>query len=93
VGDRVEELRAELAGLFARYEPTLSEAERADLLRLEQRGGWRPGARPTRPEPNVSAFLDLFDRAEQEELTDRTLAGGSVDELRRTFREHLSGEN
>jgi hypothetical protein len=92
MADRVEELRAELAGLLARHEPTLTDGERADLLQLEQRGGWRPGGRPTRPEPKVSAFLDLFDRAEQEELTDRTLAGGSVDELRRVFRERLSGE-
>jgi hypothetical protein len=92
MADRVEELRAELEGLLARYEPMLSAAERADLLQLERRAAWRPGSRPTRPEPEVSAFLDLFDRAEQEELTDRTLPGGSVDELRRVFRERLSGE-
>jgi len=90
MADRAEELRAELAGLLARHEPTLTLAERADLLQLERRGGWRPGSRPTRPEPKISAFLDLFDRAEQEELTDRTLAPGSVDELRRAFRERLS---
>jgi hypothetical protein len=90
MADRVEELRAELEDLLGKHEPTMSAAERADLLRLESRAGWRPGSRPTRPEPEVSAFLDLFDRAEQEELTDRTLAGGSVDELRRVFRERLS---
>lgn len=90
MADRAEELRAELAGLLARHEPTLTGAERADLLQLERRSGWRPGSRPTRPEPKISAFLDLFDRAEQEELTDRTLASGSVDELRRSFRERLS---
>jgi hypothetical protein len=90
MADRAADLQAELAGLLARYEPSLTEAERAELLKLERRCGWRPGSRPTRPEPNVSAFLDLFDRAEQEELTDRSLASGTVDELRRTFREHLS---
>jgi hypothetical protein len=92
MADRVEELRAELEGLLARYEPALSAAERADLLQLERRAAWRPGSRPTRPEPEVSAFLDLFDRAEQEELTDRSLAGGSVEELRRIFRERLSAD-
>jgi hypothetical protein len=92
MADRVEELRAELAGLLDRHEPTLTDDERADLLQLERRGGWRPGSRPTRPEPKISAFLDLFDRAEQEELTHRTLAGGSVDELRRVFRERLTVE-
>ena len=92
MGDRAVDLQAELAGLLARYGPTLTDAERAELLQLERRGGWRPGARPTRPEPNVSCFLDLLDRAEQEELTDRTLASGSVDELRRTFREYLSAD-
>ncbi len=90
--DRVEELSSELSALLDRHEPTLTDGERADLLQLEQRAGWRPGTRPTRPEPKVSAFLDLFDRAEQEELTDRTLAGGSVDRLRRAFRERLSAE-
>lgn len=90
MAERAEELRAELSSLLARHEPTLTDAERADLLQLEQRGGWRPGSRPTRPEPKISAFLDLFDRTEQEELTDRTLAVGSLDELRRTFRERLA---
>lgn len=90
MADRVEELRVELAGLLARHEPTLTDSERTDLLQLEERGGWRPGSRPTRPEPKISAFLDLFDRAEQEELTQHTLAGGSLDELRRAFRERLS---
>jgi hypothetical protein len=85
--ERVQQLNAELLALFAQYD--LSDFERAELLELERRGGWRPGARPTRPEPNVTAFLNFFDRAEQEELTDRTLTVGSVDELRRVFREHL----
>ncbi len=88
--ERVQQLHGELTSLFAQYE--LSEGERAELLELERRAGWRPGCRPTRPEPQVSAFLNLFDRAEQEELTDRTLAGGSVDELRRVFRELLSAD-
>ena len=57
---------------------------------LEERCGWRPGSRPTRPEPKISAFLDFFDRAEQQELTDGTLAGGSVDALRLAFREQLA---
>jgi hypothetical protein len=90
MADRAEELRVELAGLLAKHEPTLTDGERADLLQLEQRSGWRPGSRPPRPEPKVSAFLDLFDRVEQEELTDRTLARGSLDELRGTFRAGLS---
>ena len=90
MADRVAELQAELAELLIRHGPGFSPGDRAELLLLEQREAWRPGARPTRPEPSVIAFLNLFDRAEQEELTDRTLAGGSVDELRRTFREHLS---
>jgi hypothetical protein len=90
VADRAAELQAELADLLARHEPDFSPGDRVELLQLEQREAWRPGARPTRPEPSVSAFLNLFDRAEQEELTDRTLAGGSVDELRRVFRERLS---
>jgi len=90
VADRVEDLLAELAGLLARYEPTLTDGERADLVQLEQRGGWRPGARPPRPEPKISAFLDFFDRAEQQELTDRTLAEGSLVELRLAFRDRLA---
>jgi hypothetical protein len=90
VADRVEDLRAELAGLLTRYESTLTEGERADLVQLEARGGWRPGARPSRPEPKISAFLDFFDRAEQQELTDRTLAAGSLDELRLVFRGSLA---
>ncbi len=90
--DRAQELRAELARLFSQYGATLTDGERDDLLQLEQRCGWRPGSRPTRPEPKVSAFLNLFDRAEQEELTDRTLAPGSMDELRQAFREHLSAD-
>ena len=92
MADRVEQLRTELAALLDTHEPTLTDGERADLLQLEQRCGWRPGTRPTRPEPKISAFLDLFDRAEQEELTDRTLARGSVDELRDAFRARLSAD-
>ncbi len=92
MADRVEQLYSELDELLARYGPTLTEGERADLLQLEQRCGWRPGSRPTRPEPKISAFLDLFDRAEQQELTDRTVAEGSVDELRRAFRERLAAD-
>jgi hypothetical protein len=90
--DRAEELRTELAALLIQHEPTLTDGERADLLELELREGWRPGSRPTRPEPKISAFLDLFDRAEQEELTDRTLASGSVDQLRDSFRARLSAD-
>ena len=91
MADRAEELRLELAKLLAQHEPTLSDAERADLLQLERRGGWRPGSRPMRPEPMVSAFLELFDRAEQEELAYHNLPEGSVDELRQVFRDRLSG--
>jgi hypothetical protein len=90
MADGVEQLQAELAGLLMLHEPTLSDGERADLVLLEERCGWRPGSRPTRPERKVSAFLDFFDRAEQQELTDRTLAGGSVDALRLAFRERLA---
>lgn len=43
-----------------------------------------------RPEPKIAVFLDLFDRAEQEELTYRTLATGTVEELRNAFRRGLS---
>jgi hypothetical protein len=90
MADHAEELRSELAALLARHDATLTDAERADLLGLEQRAAWRPGSRPTRPEPTVSAFLELFDRAEQEELTYRSVPEGSVDELRRSFRETLA---
>ncbi len=90
MADRVEQLHAELAALLALHEPALSDGGRADLVQLEERCGWRPGSRPTRPEPEVLAFLDFFDRAEQQELTDRTLSEGSVDELRRAFRERLA---
>ena len=89
-GERVEQLRGELDALFAQYD--LSEHERAELLELERRGGWRPGARPTRPEPSIAAFLNFLDRTEQEELTDRTLADGYVTELRRALREQLEGD-
>ena len=44
----------------------------------------------TSPEPKIADFLDLFDRAEQEELTYRTLAVGTVEELRNAFRRGLS---
>ena len=90
MADRASDLQAELAALLAQHEPKLRDDERTALLQLEQRCAWRPGSRPTRPEPMVVAFLNLFDRAEQEELTDRTLVAGTVDELRRTFREQLS---
>ena len=90
MADGVEQLQKELAALLALHEPTLTDFERADLVQLEERCGWRPGSRPPRPERKVSAFLDFFDRAEQQELTDRTLAGGSVDELRLAFRERLA---
>ena len=93
MADSVAQLQAELSGLFAQHDAALTDGERLELLRLEQRGGWRPGNRPTRPEPKISAFLDLLDRAEQQELTDRTLAPGSVDELRATFRERLTADH
>ena len=41
-------------------------------------------------QPKIAVFLDLFDRAEQEELTYRTLATGTVEELRNAFRRGLS---
>jgi hypothetical protein len=91
MADRADELQLELARLLAQHEPTLTEGDRADLVRLEESYGWRPGRRPARPEPNIAAFLDLFDRAEQEELTYRTLADGTVEELRNAFRRGLSG--
>jgi hypothetical protein len=90
MADRAEELRVELAGLLARHEPMLSEDDRAQLVRVEEGYGWRPGRRPVRPEPKVAAFLDLFDRAEQEELTSHTLAPGTVEELRNAFRRGLT---
>lgn len=89
--DRAEELRLELAGLLAKHEPTLTDGERAELVQLEQRDGWRPGRRPMRPEPKIAAFLDLFDRAEQEEVTYRSLESGTVEELRSAFRRGLAG--
>ena len=90
MSDRAEELQVELAGLLAEHEPTLTADERADLVRLEEGYGWRPGRRPARPAPQIAVFLDLFDRAEQEELTYRTLAVGTVEELRNAFRRGLS---
>ena len=89
MADRAEELHVELAGLLAQHGPTLTERERDDLVLLEEGYGWRPGRRPTRPEPKIAAFLDLFDRAEQEELTYGTLEGGTVEELRNAFRRGL----
>jgi hypothetical protein len=89
--DRAEELHIELVALLARHEPTLTEGDRADLVRLEEGYGWRPGRRPVRPEPKIAEFLDLFDRAEQEELTYGTLEVGTVEELRNAFRRALSG--
>jgi hypothetical protein len=90
MSDRAEELRVELASLLAEHGPTLTAVERADLVRLEEGYGWRPGRRPVRPAPKIAAFLDLFDRAEQEELTYRTLAAGTIDELRDAFRRGLA---
>ena len=90
MSDRAEELQVELAVLLAEHEPTLTADERADLVRLEEGYGWRPGRRPARPAPQIAVFLDLFDRAEQEELTYRTLAVGTVEELRNAFRRGLS---
>ncbi len=89
MADRVEQLHAELASLLDLHEPTLTVAERAEMVSLEGRCAWRPGSRPTRPERKVSAFLDFFDRAEQQEVTDRALAGGSLEALRLAFRERL----
>ena len=90
MADRAEELQLELAGLLAEHEPTLTVDERAQLVRLEEGYGWRPGRRPARPYAKIAAFLDLFDRAEQEELTYRTLEAGTIDELRGTFRRGLA---
>jgi hypothetical protein len=87
---RAEQLFGELAELVAKHEPTLTAVERDALIRLEEGYGWRPGRRPVRPEPQIAAFLDLFDRAEQEELTYRTLASGTVEELRNAFRRALA---
>ena len=75
MADRAEELHVELAGLLAQHGPTLTERERDDLVLLEEGYGWRPGRRPARPEPKIAAFLDLFDRAEQEELDLRHARG------------------
>ena len=90
MADRPEELRVELGALLAEHEPTLTVDERAQLVRLEEGYGWRPGRRPARPDPKIAAFLDLFDRAEQEELTYRTLETGTVDELRDVFRRGIA---
>ncbi len=90
MADRPEELRVELAALLAEHEPTLTVDERAQLVRLEEGYGWRPGRRPARPDPKIAAFLDLFDRAEQEELTYRTLETGTVDKLRDVFRRGIA---
>jgi hypothetical protein len=88
--DRTSELHGELEALLAKYGPTWTTDECVELVRLEEGYGWRPGRRPVRPEPQIAAFLDLFDRAEQEELTYRTLAVGTVEELRNAFRRALS---
>lgn len=90
MADRAEELQVELEGLLVRYEPMLSDDERAQLVRLEEGYGWRPGRRPVRPEPKIAVFLNLLDGAEQEELTYRTLVAGTVEELRNTLRRGLS---
>jgi hypothetical protein len=90
VAGRAEELHVELAALLAQHEPTLTESDRDALVRLEEGYGWRPGRRPARPAPNIAAFLDLFDRAEQEEITYGTLAVGTVEELRNAFRRALA---
>jgi hypothetical protein len=74
MADRAEELRNELAGLLAEHEPTLTADERAQLVRLEEGYGWRPGRRPVRPEPKIAAFLDLFDRDELRSAFRRGLA-------------------
>ena len=91
MADRAEELHVELAALLAQHEPTLTKGDREVLVRLEEGYGWRPGRRPARPEPKIAAFLDLFDRAEQEEITYRTLEAGTVEELRNAFRRGLAG--
>jgi hypothetical protein len=90
VADRADELRLGLASLLAEHCPTLSDGERTELADLEQRGCWRPGRRPTRPDPVTRAFLDFFDGAEQEELAYGSLAAGTTEELRVLFREGLS---
>jgi hypothetical protein len=89
VADRADELQVELARLLAQHEPTLTAGDRAALVVLEESYGWRPGRRPVRPEPQIAAFLDLLDQAEQEELTYGTLAGGTVEELRNALRRGL----
>ena len=43
MADRAEELHVELAALLATHQPTLTEGELADLVRLEESYGWRPG--------------------------------------------------
>ena len=91
MANRADELRRELDALLAQHEPTLTDAERAELVQLERRYGWRPGRRPARPEPKIAAFLDLFDRAEQEEITYGTLTTGTVEGLRVAFRQGMHG--
>jgi hypothetical protein len=85
-----QRMRAELSGLLEKHVPGLTEIERADLLFLESRSSWRPGRRPMRPDPMVTAFLELFDRAEQQELAYHALPPGSLEELRQVFRERMS---
>ena len=91
MADRADELRLGLSALLAEHCPTLCDGERAELADLEQRGGWRPGRRPMRPDPVTRAFLDFFDGAEQEELAYGSLAAGTTEELRVLFREGLAG--
>ena len=88
--DRAEALHVELATLLARHESTLTEAERADLVRQRATDGGPD--RPARPEPKIAEFLNLSDRAEQEDLTYGTLAAGTVDELRNAFRRGLEAD-
>jgi len=67
------------------------ERPRQSALLTPTADGFAEGQAATvRPEPKIAAFLDLFDRAEQEELTYHTLAGETVEELRTAFRRGLS---
>ena len=67
------------------------ERPRQSALLTPTADGFAEGQAATvRPEPKIAVFLDLFDRAEQEELTYHTLAGETVEELRNAFRRGLS---
>jgi hypothetical protein len=90
MGERTDRIHGELSRLFETHELDLSDNDRAELLFLERQSGWQPGRRPIRPEPRIAAFLDLFDRVEQEELAYRTLPAGSLDGLRQVFRERIA---